>query len=54
MRRDDGAVVSSFGHAGRNAGQFIEVHQIGMDSKGDIYTGEVSSAKRVQKFILQK
>lgn len=54
MRRSDGVVVSSFGHAGRNAGQFIEVHQIGMDSKGDIYTGEVITAKRLQKFILQK
>jgi hypothetical protein len=54
MRRSDGAVVSSFGHAGRNAGQFIEVHQIGMDSKGNIYTGEVITAKRLQKFILRK
>jgi hypothetical protein len=54
MRRSDGVVVSSFGHAGRMAGQFLEVHQIGMDSKGNIYTGEVIDAKRVQKFVLQK
>jgi DNA-binding beta-propeller fold protein YncE len=54
LRRSDGAVVSSFGHSGRNAGQFHWVHQIGMDSKGNIYTGEVDTGKRVQKFILQK
>jgi hypothetical protein len=54
MRRSDGVVLSMFGHAGRMAGQFLEVHQIGVDSKGNIYTGEVIDAKRVQKFILQK
>lgn len=53
LRRSDGAVVASFGHNGRNAGQFHWVHQAGADSKGNLYTGEVDTGKRVQKFVLQ-
>jgi DNA-binding beta-propeller fold protein YncE len=52
VQRSDGAVVSSFGHNGRNAGQFHWVHQSAMDSQGNYYTGEVDTAKRVQKFKL--
>jgi DNA-binding beta-propeller fold protein YncE len=52
VRRDDGSVVSSFGHNGRNAGQFHWVHQSAMDSQGNYYTGEVDTGKRVQKFTL--
>jgi hypothetical protein len=54
LNRDDGKVAGSFGHAGRNAGQFHWVHQIVSDSEGNLYTGEVDTGKRVQKFILQK
>ena len=54
LRRDDGTEVSSFGHNGRNAGQFHWVHQLAMDSSGDVYTGEVDSGKRMQKFMLAK
>jgi len=53
VRRSDGVEVGSFGHSGRNAGQFHWVHQIGIDSKGNLYTGEVDTGKRLQKFILQ-
>jgi DNA-binding beta-propeller fold protein YncE len=53
LRREDGAVLSSFGHHGRNAGQFHWVHQAASDSKGNLYTGEVDTAKRVQKFVLR-
>jgi DNA-binding beta-propeller fold protein YncE len=52
IRRDDAAVVSSFGHNGRNAGDFHWLHQAGMDSKGNFYTGEVDSGKRIQRFVL--
>jgi hypothetical protein len=52
VRRADGAAVSSFGHNGRNAGQFHWVHQSAMDSQGNYYTGEVDTGKRVQKFTL--
>jgi hypothetical protein len=53
-RRSDGVVVSSFGHSGRNAGEFHWVHQAAMDSAGNLYTGEVDTGKRVQKFVLDK
>ena len=50
LNRSDGTIVSSFGHNGRNAGQFHWVHQLAMDSKGNVYTGEVDTGKRMQKF----
>jgi hypothetical protein len=34
------------------AGQFHVIDAIAMDSRGNLYTGEVNSGKRVQKFIL--
>jgi DNA-binding beta-propeller fold protein YncE len=49
-----GDVVSTFGSSGRNAGQFHWVHQIAIDSKGSIYTGEVDTGKRIQKFIAKE
>jgi DNA-binding beta-propeller fold protein YncE len=52
VRREDGAVVGQMGHSGRNAGQFHWVHQLVSDSQGNLYTGEVDSGKRIQKFIL--
>jgi hypothetical protein len=53
LRREDGAVVGQTGHNGRNAGQFHWVHQIVSDTQGNLYTGEVDTGKRIQKFILQ-
>ena len=52
LRRADGAVVGQTGHNGRNAGQFHWVHQIVSDTQGNLYTGEVETGKRIQKFIL--
>ena len=43
-------MVGGFGRSGRNAGHFHWVHSIAVDSKGNIYTGEVDNGKRVQKF----
>ncbi|HET8923493.1 MAG TPA: hypothetical protein VFN26_10915 [Candidatus Acidoferrum sp.] len=50
--REDGSVVGQMGHSGRNAGQFHWVHQIVSDSQGNLYTGEVDTGKRIQKFVL--
>ena len=50
LQRSDGKVVGSFGRSGRQAGNFHWVHSIAVDSKGNIYTGEVDNGKRVQKF----
>jgi hypothetical protein len=52
LRRDDGAVLGQTGHNGRNAGQFHWLHQVVSDSRGDLYTGEVDTGKRLQKFVL--
>jgi hypothetical protein len=52
LRREDGAVVGQMGHNGRNVGQFHWLHQIVSDSQGNLYTGEVDTGKRVQKFVL--
>lgn len=50
--RKSGQVVGSIGDNGRMAGQFHWIDGIAMDSMGNIYTGEVDTGKRVQKFIL--
>jgi hypothetical protein len=44
-------VVGSFGHGGRNAGQFTLLHVMAVDARGNVYTGEVEG-KRIQKFKL--
>ena len=51
IERKSGATLATYGRSGRNAGQFHWVHQIAIDSKGNIYTGEVDTGKRLQKFI---
>jgi DNA-binding beta-propeller fold protein YncE len=51
VRVADGAAVSSFGRPGRNAGEFHWVHAGAFDSRGNLYTGEVDSGKRLQKWV---
>lgn len=43
-------IEEPFGSGGRNAGQFGWVHNLDIDSKGNVYTAEVETGKRVQKF----
>jgi len=50
--RENGNVVGSFGHNGRNAGQFHWVHAMAVDKLGNVYTAEVDTGKRIQKFKL--
>ena len=50
VRRSNGVVVGTFGHPGRYAGDFHWVHNIAVDSRGNIYTTEVDNGKRVQKW----
>jgi DNA-binding beta-propeller fold protein YncE len=47
--RASGNLISSFGRVGHQLGEFYNLHNIGIDSKGNIYTAEVQG-KRVQKF----
>ena len=53
LMRQELEILGSFGRSGRNAGQFHWVHSLAVDSKGNIYTGEVETGKRAQKFVLQ-
>lgn len=46
-----GTIVSSFGRNGRYAGQFHWIHNLAVDSEGNIYTAEVDTGKRTQKFV---
>ena len=43
--------VGSFGRIGRYAGEFIFLHNVAADSKGNVYTAEVGNGRRVQKFL---
>jgi hypothetical protein len=49
-RRLTGEVLSRFGEAGRMAGEFKWVHNVAIDSKGNLYTTEVGWGRRVQRF----
>ncbi len=48
--RRTGETLGHFGSPGRLAGQLNFPNAISIDSKGNIYTGEVSNGKRIQKF----
>src|SRR5215472_1501870 len=43
--------LGRLGRSGRMAGEFHWLHQVSVDSKGNLYTGEVDTGKRIQKFI---
>jgi hypothetical protein len=53
LLRESGRVLGAFGRRGRSAGQFHWVHNIAVDSVGNVYTTEVDSGKRAQKFVLR-
>ena len=44
------AVLSRLGRPGRYAGQFHVVHNVAVDQEGNVYTTEVNTGQRVQKF----
>lgn len=50
LLRENGQVVSAFGRPGRYAGQFKWVHNIAIDSEGNLYTAEVGTGRRAQMF----
>ena len=43
--------LTHFGYGGRQPGMFLGVHSIAVDSKGNIYTTETYTGKRLQKFV---
>ena len=48
--RTNNAVLARLGRPGRYAGQFHVVHNIAVDRDGNLYTTEVNTGQRVQKF----
>ena len=53
LNRESGEVLGAFGRNGRNAGQFHWVHNLAVDSKGNVFTTEVDTSKRAQKFLFR-
>jgi DNA-binding beta-propeller fold protein YncE len=50
LDRASGTVLSRFSRPGRMAGEVKWVHNIAIDSKGNLYTSEVGTGRRAQKF----
>ena len=51
-RRTD-KVTARIGFLGRNGGGFNALHMVAVDSRGNLYTGEVDPNNRVQRFLLK-
>ena len=54
LNREDGKIIGRMGTMGENGGQFFGLHMIAVDSKGNLYTGEVFQGERVQRFLPMK
>ena len=54
LTRRDLQVVGAFGHPGRLAGYFEWVHSLAGDANGNLFTGEVNTGKRLQRFVRVK
>jgi DNA-binding beta-propeller fold protein YncE len=50
LRRSDLEIVGEFGRGGRQLGQMLRPHGMSIDSKGNLYVGEASTGRRVQRF----
>ncbi len=53
LNRALGGVVGGIGSMGHYAGQFIGVHTMATDSKGNLYVSEGGGGRRTQKFVKQ-
>jgi sugar lactone lactonase YvrE len=52
LNRSDGKILGRMGSMGENGGPFfVGLHMIAVDSKNNIYTGEVETGERVQRFV---
>ena len=50
--RASGQILSSFGRSGHQVGDFTFLHNLAVDSRGDIITGEATDGRRAQRFKL--
>jgi len=53
VERQSGRVLNTFSRPGRMAGELKWVHNLAIDSKGNLYTAEVGTGRRAQKFVRQ-
>jgi DNA-binding beta-propeller fold protein YncE len=51
LNRSNLRELGRLGRSGRMAGEFHWLHQVSVDTKGNLYTAEVDTGKRIQKFI---
>ena len=51
LNRSNLQELGRLGRSGQMPGEFHWLHQVSVDSKGNIYTAEVDTGKRIQKFI---
>jgi DNA-binding beta-propeller fold protein YncE len=54
LLRETGQKIAGFGRPGRMAGEFKWVHNMAIDSQGNLYTSEVGTGRRAQKFTRVK
>src|ERR1700730_18560448 len=57
LDRASGKILSSFGRAGHQVGEFSYAHTLAVDSKGNVYIGEAGgeeAGNRVQKFKIAR
>jgi len=52
LLRESHDILGWFGRNGRYPGQFIWLHSVDVDSQGNVYTTEVSTGRRVQRFVI--
>lgn len=52
LARESLEVVGEVGRGGRQIGQFLRPHGMDVDSRGNLYVGEASTGRRVQRFTL--
>ncbi len=51
LNRNNLQELGRLGRSGRMPGEFHWLHQVSLDSNGNIYTGEVDTGKRIQRFL---
>ncbi len=51
LNRENLHELDRIGRSGKQIGEFHWVHAIAVDSQGNLYTGEVNTGERIQKFL---
>ena len=51
INRENLHELDRIGRSGRQIGEFHWLHALAVDSQGNVYTGEVDSGQRIQKFL---